>query len=70
MTTIAGEHVPVRYPRVGQTFAVGDVRLDVLSPDRCWIDTNSDPNNDSLVILLAYREDTVLFGGEPEQPGD
>jgi competence protein ComEC len=65
---IADEHVPVRYPRVGQTFAVGDVRLDVLSPDRCWIDTNSDPNNDSLVILLAYREDTVLFGGEPEQP--
>ena len=65
---IADEHVPVRYPRVGQTFAVGDVRLDVLSPDRCWIDTNSDPNNDSLVILLSYREDTVLFGGEPEQP--
>ena len=30
--------------------------------------TNSDANNDSLVILLHYREDTVLFGGEPEQP--
>ncbi|MDP9297818.1 MAG: DNA internalization-related competence protein ComEC/Rec2, partial [Actinomycetota bacterium] len=66
--SIADEHVPVRYPRVRQTFTVGDVRLDVLSPDRCWIDTNSDPNNDSIVILLSYREDTVLFGGEPEQP--
>jgi competence protein ComEC len=65
---IADERVPVRDPRVGQTFTVGDVRLDVLSPDRCWVDTNSDPNNDSLVILLRYREDTVLFGGEPEQP--
>jgi competence protein ComEC len=53
---------------VGDSFTVGGVRLDVLSPDRCWVDTNSDPNNDSLVILLTYREDTVLFGGEPEQP--
>jgi competence protein ComEC len=67
-TAIADDRIPVRYPRVGDTFTVGAVRLDVLSPDRCWIDTNSDPNNDSLVILLSYREDTVLFGGEPEQP--
>jgi competence protein ComEC len=67
-TAIADDRVPVRYPRVGDTFTVGTVRLDILSPDRCWVDTNSDPNNDSLVILLSYREDTVLFGGEPEQP--
>jgi competence protein ComEC len=68
-TAIADEHVPVRYPRLGDSFTVGDVRLDVLSPDRCWDNTNSDPNNDSLVIMLHYGEDTVLFGGEPEQPG-
>jgi competence protein ComEC len=67
-TAIEQEQVPVRYPRLGDTFTVGDVRLDVLSPDRCWLDTNSDPNNDSLVILLTYRQDTVLLGGEPEQP--
>ena len=67
-TAIADEHVPVRYPRAGDTVTVGDVRLEVLSPDRCWVGTNSDANNDSLVILLHYREDTVLFGGEPEQP--
>jgi competence protein ComEC len=67
-SAIADERVPVRYPRAGDAITVGDVRLDVLSPDRCWAGTNSDPNNDSLVILLRYREDTVLFGGEPEQP--
>jgi competence protein ComEC len=67
-TAIADEHVPVRYPRAGDTFAVGDVRLDVLSPDRCWADTNSDANNDSLVILLRHGEDTFLMGGEPEEP--
>ena len=65
---IADEHVPVRNPRVGDSFHVGDLQLDVLSPDRCWINTNSDPNNDSLVVMLSYQEDTVLFGAEPEQP--
>ena len=67
-TAISDEHIPVRYPRIGDTFTVADVRLDVLSPDRCWVSTNSDPNNDSLVVLLTYQQDTVLLGGEPEQP--
>jgi competence protein ComEC len=65
---IAGEHVPVRYPRAGDSITVGDLGLDVLSPDRCWVGTNSDANNDSLVIMLRYREDTILLGGEPEEP--
>jgi competence protein ComEC len=60
------EQVPVRFPRVGDVYWVGALRLDVLSPDRCWEGTNSDPNNDSLVILMTYREDTVLMANEPE----
>ncbi len=67
-TAIVDEHDPVRYPRAGDAFTVGDVQLDVLSPDRCWVGTNSDANNDSLVILLRHGADTVLLGGEPEQP--
>jgi competence protein ComEC len=67
-SAIADEHVPVRYPRAGDAVTVGDVRLDVLSPDRCWANTNSDANNDSLVILLRHGEDSFLMGGEPEQP--
>jgi competence protein ComEC len=67
-TAIAGEHVPVRYPRAGDSYTVGDVRLDVLSPDRCWTGTDSDANNDSLVVMLRYGDHTLLFGGEPEQP--
>lgn len=66
--TAASEHVPVRDPRAGEEFSVGDLRMDVLSPDRCWVGTNSDPNNDSLVILMSYQGDTALFGAEPEQP--
>jgi competence protein ComEC len=63
---IADEHVPVEYPRAGDVYAVGALRLEVLSPDRCWEGTNSDPNNDSIVLLVTYREDTVLMAGEPE----
>jgi len=67
-TAIADEDVPVRYPRAGDSITVGDVRLDVLSPDRCWANTDSDANNDSLVILLRHGGDSFLMGGEPEEP--
>ena len=50
----------------GDVLVVGDLRFDVLSPDRCWQGSNSDPNNDSLVLLLTYRGDSVLFANEPE----
>jgi len=66
-TSISDEHIPVRYPRTGDTYRVGTLRLDVLSPDRCWNGTNSDPNNDSIVLLLTYREDTVLMTGDTER---
>ncbi len=65
---ITDEHVPVRTPRAGDSFRVGDLRFDVLSPDRCWHGTDSDPNNDSLVLMLTYAGHTVLFGAEPEEP--
>ncbi|MGH2680287.1 MAG: DNA internalization-related competence protein ComEC/Rec2 [Actinomycetota bacterium] len=55
-------------PRAGQVFRVGDLRLDVLSPESCWTGTESDANNDSLVILLSLREDTVLLTGDAEIP--
>ncbi len=47
---IADEGVEVRNPRAGDTFWLGLLRLDVLSPDRCWTGTESDANNDAIVI--------------------
>jgi competence protein ComEC len=47
---------------------VADVHLDVLSPEACWTETNSDANNDSIVVLASVQEHTVLFAAEPEQP--
>ncbi len=66
--TIADEHVPVRNPRAGDVFTVGSLRLQVLSPDRCWSGTESDTNNDAIVLLATYRGDTVLLATEPEEP--
>jgi competence protein ComEC len=67
-SAIRDEHVTVQHPRTGDSYQVADVRLDVLSPEACWTGTDSDPNNDSLVVMASYRADTVLFGAEPEEP--
>jgi len=64
--SVHDEGVPERHPTAGDTWRVGDLSLEILSPDRCWSGTHSDPNNDSLVILLTYLEDSVLFANEPE----
>jgi len=66
LTSVRSEGVPERRPVRGDRFFVGRLRIDVLSPDRCWEGTNSDANNDSLVLLLCYGEDRVLFANEPE----
>jgi competence protein ComEC len=47
---------------------VGDVRLDVLSPHECYTGTESDTNNDALVIRLSRGDDVVLLATEPEEP--
>jgi competence protein ComEC len=65
---IADEGIRVRTPRAGETFWVGTLRLDVLSPDRCWTGTESDANNDAIVIRARYEADVVLIATEPEEP--
>jgi competence protein ComEC len=65
---IANEGVEVQNPRTGSTYAVGDLRMDILSPDRCWAGTESDTNNDALVVRLSRGEDTILLATEPEEP--
>ncbi|HEY8115010.1 MAG TPA: ComEC/Rec2 family competence protein, partial [Actinomycetota bacterium] len=44
------EHIAVRHPRAGDVLWVGDIRLVILSPDRCWSGTESDTNNDAIVV--------------------
>ncbi len=65
---IADEHVAVRNPRAGDTFWLGLLRLDILSPDRCWAGTESDTNNDAIVVRVTYEGHVVLIASEPEEP--
>jgi competence protein ComEC len=62
------EHITVRHPRAGDVLWAGDVRLEILSPDRCWSGTESDTNNDAIVVRASLGEDSVLFATEPEEP--
>jgi len=65
---VEAEGVPVRHPRAGDVLVVGDVRFEVLSPDRCWTGTESDTNNDAIVLRASIGEDSILFATEPEEP--
>ncbi|HSJ50662.1 MAG TPA: DNA internalization-related competence protein ComEC/Rec2 [Actinomycetota bacterium] len=65
---IDDERVEVRHPRAGDRLVVGDVLLEILSPDRCWSGTESDTNNDALVVRASLGEDAILFATEPEEP--
>jgi len=64
----SAEHLSVGHPRAGDVLRVGDVRLEILSPDRCWSGTESDTNNDAIVVRASLGEDSVLFATEPEEP--
>ena len=68
MRAFRDEGTVVEHPRAGEAFAVGDLRIDVLSPNACYHGTESDANNDAIVVMLSWREDTVLFATEPEEP--
>jgi len=65
---VRSEAIPVRHPRAGDGLTVGDLRVDVLSPEGCWTGTGSDTNNDSLVLLVSLGEDTLLLTGDLEEP--
>jgi competence protein ComEC len=60
--------VPFRHPGAGTVLVVGDVRLDVLGPERCFMGTNSDPNNDSLILRVSEGDASIMFPGDAEQP--
>ena len=64
---ITAQGIPVRAPHAGDVITVGDLSFRVLSPDRCWEGSDSDPNNDSIVLLLDDGSDSMLFAGDSER---
>jgi len=64
---IDAQGIPVRTPHTGDVLTVADLSFRVLSPDRCWDGSHSDPNNDSIVLLLDDGRDSMLFTGDSER---
>ncbi|MDQ4005378.1 MAG: DNA internalization-related competence protein ComEC/Rec2, partial [Actinomycetota bacterium] len=58
------ERIPVRFPRGGDRYEVGAVRIEVVGPERC--SPIEEPNDDSLVLRLRLGDASVLFSGDAE----
>lgn len=67
VTEAARAHqVPVVRPVPGWSYTIGAVRLAVLGPDRPFVGTRSDPNNNSLVVRAVVGGVSVLLSGDAE----
>jgi len=63
-------HVPFKLARPGQSYPLGDrVTVGVLAPrDPLLKGTDSDPNNNSIVLKVAYGGVRILLTGDMEEP--
>jgi competence protein ComEC len=61
-----GRSIPVVQLRPGDVFGTGAATLTTLGPDREFHGTDSDPNNDSLVIMADVAGTRVLLTGDIE----
>ncbi|GAB1690062.1 ComEC/Rec2 family competence protein [Krasilnikovia sp. M28-CT-15] len=59
-------HAAVQPITPGWSYAAGDLQVTVLGPVAPLHGTNSDPNNNSLVLLARVRGHTVLLPGDAE----
>jgi competence protein ComEC len=64
----AAAHVPVQRIAAGDTLSVGDVTAAVVAPQVVLHGTDSDPNNDSIVLRAVLPSLTILLTGDVEAP--
>jgi competence protein ComEC len=62
----AAGRLPLHAIGPGWSYAVGELHLTVLGPVAPMRGTNSDPNNNSLVLRATVRGETVLLPGDAE----
>jgi competence protein ComEC len=67
---IAAAHVPIRMAQIGAVETVGDLSWTVLAPRVVLHGTDSDPNNDSLVLSVRTPTMTLLMTGDVETEGE
>jgi competence protein ComEC len=54
--------------RAGDRLELDGVRLTVLSPDSAWAAATTDPNEESVVLLVEYGRARLLFTGDAGRP--
>lgn len=64
----AGAGVPMIEVHPGWQWAQGDLALTVLGPAAAYHGTDSDPNNDSVVMMAVDRGVRILMTGDIEKP--
>jgi len=64
--TVRAKGIRFGTPKAGFTQDIGDTRIDVLAPVRALSGTNSDANNNSIVIRLTYGQISFLLTGDME----
>lgn len=60
LSTVAAKGIPITYPAAGMTFALGESTVTILGPTT--LATN--PNNNSIVLRIDYKETSFLFTGD------
>lgn len=61
--TLDEKNIKVTYTKAGDTYTFGDMRLEVISPDHEY----KDSNDDSVVVKVIYGESEFLFTGDASE---
>ncbi len=66
LQTIKDKGIRFGMPKAGFSQMVGDAKLEVLAPVRALSGTNSDANNNSVVLRISYKQTSFLLTGDME----
>jgi competence protein ComEC len=66
LAAAAARSTPISAPESGWTWRAGGLRLTVLAPTHQMTGTDSDPNNNSLVLLATIAGLRILLAGDAE----
>ncbi len=62
----ASRGIPVVEPQIGTRWVTAELTLTILGPDRSFHGTDSDPNNDSVVMMAEHSGERILMTGDIE----
>ncbi|MGH2830353.1 MAG: ComEC/Rec2 family competence protein, partial [Actinomycetota bacterium] len=67
LARLRARRIQRRIVRAGAAFAFGDARVDVLGPAELFAGTDSDPNNNSVVLRVSYGPACALLTGDVQE---